>query len=338
MTQQKTALIIGITGGIGNETAKALQAGGWLIRALHRNPAVAQSTADLPRGISWATGDAMKAADVRAAAAGCAVVVHAANPPGYKNWRGLALPMLENAIGAAAAADARLVLPGNIYNYGPDAGALVAEAAPQHPPTEKGQVRVEMEAMLANYCGAGARALIVRAGDFFGGHAPASWMETVIVKPGEPLQSVTWPGDQTTGHAFAYLPDLAETIVRLLDREDDLAAFERVHFAGHWLAPGRQFAESISRLAGDISIKSMPWQLLRLIAPFHTTLREAMAMRYLWQTPIALDNRHLIDLIGAEPHTPLDVALERSLVSLGCLPASSTARVDCSDALAGAGQ
>jgi len=53
-----------------------------------------------------------------------------------------------------------------------------------------------------------------------------------------------------------------------------------------------------------------------------------MAMRYLWQTPIALDNRHLIDLIGREPHTPLAAALERSLADLGCLPQAKTMQRD----------
>lgn len=326
MNTQKTALIIGVTGGIGREAAIALLARGWAVCALHRDPAQAQANVDLPAGIGWISGDAMNAASVRTAATGCAVLIHAANPPGYQNWRGLALPMLENAIEAAAAVDARLVLPGNIYNYGPDAGTLIAEDAPQHPVSEKGQVRVEMEARLAAHCAAGGRALIVRAGDYFGAHAPASWLETAMVKPGKPVMSVTWPGDRTTGHAFAYLPDLAETIARLLDKEENLAVFERVHFAGHWLAPGRRFAETISQLAGDVPIKPMPWTLLRLIAPFHTTLREALAMRYLWQTPIALDNRHLVDLIGPEPHTPLATALERSLADLGCLPPREVTR------------
>ena len=55
----------------------------------------------------------MNADDVVAAAAGVSVVVHAANPPGYRNWKGLPLPMLESTIAAAKAAGARIVLPGN---------------------------------------------------------------------------------------------------------------------------------------------------------------------------------------------------------------------------------
>ena len=38
--------------------------------------------------------------------------------------------------------------------------------------------------------------------------------------------------------------------------------------------------------------------------------------------PVRLDNRKLVGVLGAEPHTPLDVAIERTLEGLGCLPAS----------------
>lgn len=330
MGQAKSVLIVGITGGIGSETARSMVTAGWSVRALHRDPAGAKFRVSLPAAIEaaieWVSGDAMRRADMVSAASGCDAIVHAANPPGYRNWRGLALPMVENAVAAAAQANARLVLPGNIYNYGPETGSPLAEDAPQNPVTEKGRVRVEMEALLAGLCSAGGRGLIVRAGDYFGSHAPASWLHTVMVKPGRPVRSVTWPGDATTGHAFAYLPDLAAAIARLLGAEDKLAAFERVHFAGHWLDPGRQVAETISRLAGGVPVRAMPWGPLRLIAPFHTTLREAMAMRYLWQTPMRLDNSRLVSLIGAEPHTPLVQALRESLIGMGCLPSGEATR------------
>jgi hypothetical protein len=49
------------------------------------------------------------------------LIVHAVNPPGYRNWRGLALPMLDNTIAAAKSAGARIMFPGTVYNFGPDA-------------------------------------------------------------------------------------------------------------------------------------------------------------------------------------------------------------------------
>ena len=43
----------------------------------------------------------MIAQDVRAAAEGCSVIVHAVNPPGYRRWSELVLPMLDHTIAAA---------------------------------------------------------------------------------------------------------------------------------------------------------------------------------------------------------------------------------------------
>jgi hypothetical protein len=44
-------------------------------------------------------------------------------------------------------------------------------------------------------------------------------------------------------------------------------------------------------------------------------------MQYLWQQPVRLLNTRLLSLLGDEPHTPLDRAVEMTLRSLGCLPA-----------------
>src|SRR4051794_14601485 len=88
-TQRGTALVIGATGGIGSEVARALLARGWHVRALHRRPdEAARSFAELG-AVEWAKGDAMNPAEVVAAAAGASLIVHGANPPGYKNWKGL---------------------------------------------------------------------------------------------------------------------------------------------------------------------------------------------------------------------------------------------------------
>ena len=46
-------------------------------------------------------GDAMNAAEVLAAAHGADVLVHAVNPPGYRRWNEVVLPMIDNSIAAA---------------------------------------------------------------------------------------------------------------------------------------------------------------------------------------------------------------------------------------------
>lgn len=320
-SKTRRALVIGATGGIGRETALALLAHGWQVRALHRSPIDAQKRGDLPTSIAWVQGDAMAAQDVAAAAAEASLIVHAANPPYYRNWRGLALPMLRNVIEAARTSGARLVLPGNVYNYGPDAWPDVSETSPQHPISRKGQIRVEMEAMLADAVFAGVRSLIVRAGDYFGPRQPASMFKSMMVKPGQPVRSVVYPGTHGVGHAWAYLPDLAAAIVRLAEKDAELGPFEVVNFGGYWLERGEEMAKAIGRVVGrpDIPIRPFSWFLLRLASPFVGFAREMMEMRYLWQVPLRLDNAKLVGLLGEEPHRPLDAAVAEALAALGCL-------------------
>ena len=321
----RIALIVGATGGVGSETARALLGDGWTVRALTRNPQRAQTDFAHLGGVEWLKGDAMSPADVVAAAKGASVVVHAANPPGYKNWKGLALPMLESSIAAAKSAGARLVLPGTVYNFGPDTGALLDESAPQNPVTRKGKIRVAMEERLRQASRQGVPVLIVRAGDFFGPRAGNSWFSQGLVKPGRAIKSVSYPGKHDAGHAWAYLPDLATTIAQLLARQNELQPFDVFHFGGHSFERGVEMAEATRRAAGvpNASIRSFPWFVIYLLAPFVETFREMVEMRYLWQRSLLLDNRKLVGFLGSEPHTPLDEALRATLSGLGCLPVTA---------------
>lgn len=167
MNSSGKVLILGASGGIGGEVARRLVADNWQVRALKRGAQI-RGPAD---GMQWIAGDALNAGQVAAAAAGCDVIVHAVNPPGYRHWRQQVLPMLHNTLQAAEQQRALVVLPGTVYNYGPDAFPLIAEEAAQQPVTRKGAIRVEMELALEDYVQRGGRALIVRAGDFLV-HAP----------------------------------------------------------------------------------------------------------------------------------------------------------------------
>lgn len=312
-----TALVIGATGGIGGEVATALVRHGWTVRALTRR-------AQPPRaGIAWIEGDAMVAADVARAADGVQLIVHAANPPGYKDWDKLVLPMLDNTIAAAKAQGARVLLPGTVYNFGLDAFPLIDETAPQKPATRKGRIRVEMERRLKAASSQGAPVLIVRAGDFFGPHAGNNWFGQLVIKPGAALKSVTEPSDRGLAHAWAYLPDLAETMARLLDQADRFSAFEVFHFGGHLLAWG-EMAASVRRVTGQpkLPVKSFPWWLVVALSPVVRIFGEMAEMRYLWREPLVLNDGKLRAFLGDVPHTPLDAAVASSLRALGCLEGS----------------
>ncbi|WP_372657420.1 NAD-dependent epimerase/dehydratase family protein [Hydrogenophaga sp.] len=337
MQKNKQVLVLGASGDIGGEVARQLREAGWQVRALKRALGVERRVKD---GIEWVEGDAMNRADVMAASAGCSVIVHAVNPPGYRRWAELVLPMIDNSIAAARAQGATVVLPGTVYNYGPGALESPTEDSPQRPTTRKGAIRVELEQHLETACSSGEmRAIVVRAGDFFGPKAGNSWFTQGMVKPGQPVKTVRLPSSRGVGHQFAYLPDVARTMVELLARRATLPGFATFHMAGHWDADGTQLGQAVQRVLArhgqtQPALKPFPWWMVRVAAPFVPTLREMLEMRYLWQCALRMPNQRLLDTLGQEPYTPWDKAIEATLVGIGCLKAPDSARMVEHDQLA----
>ncbi|MEB0129234.1 NAD-dependent epimerase/dehydratase family protein [Pseudomonas sp. CCI2.4] len=325
MAANNTVLVLGATGGIGGEVARQLRDEGWTVHALRRGNHLAPGLKD---GITWIEGDASNHDDVMAAAQGCSVIVHAVNPAGYRRWATLVLPMLDNTIAAAKAHQATIVLPGTVYNFGPDAFPIIREDSLQDPATGKGKIRVEMERRLRAASTQGSRVIIVRAGDFFGPAAGSSWFSQGLVKPGTAVTKVNLPGAPGVGHQWSYIPDVARTMVSLIERRATLAPFAVFHMNGHWDNDGLQMAGAIQRIVAargskPPTLQPFPWWMIMLISPFKETFREVLEMRYLWRTPVRMNNAHLQATLGEEPHTPLDQAIEATLQGLGCLPSAT---------------
>ncbi|MGX5665037.1 NAD-dependent epimerase/dehydratase family protein [Rhizobium daejeonense] len=323
------ALVLGATGGVGGAVAATLVERGYRVRAMHRRAAEMQSR--MPQ-YEWVQGDAMNPADVVGAAQGASLIVHGVNPPGYRNWGKLVLPMIDSTIAAAKRHGARVLMPGTVYNFGPDSFPLVREDSPQHPVTRKGQIRVELERRLEAAAADGVPVLIVRAGDFFGPGAGNNWFAQGVIKPGAPVVAITNPSSPGVGHQWAYLPDVAETMVRLLEHADRLPTFARFHMAGFRDRDGTELAASIRRVTGrpDLKLKRFPWLLVMLASPFVPLFRELLEMRYLWTREVMMDDRNLVEFLGEEPRTPIDEAVATTLASLGCQPerAGEASRTD----------
>jgi nucleoside-diphosphate-sugar epimerase len=315
----RSALVLGATGGIGGHVARGLLARGWRVKALNRSVEAARSR---ETRFDWVVGDAMNAEDVAAAAEGVDLIVHAVNPPGYRNWNRLVLPMLDNTIAAARRNGARILLPGTVYNFGPDAFPILTEESPQNPQSRKGGIRVVMEERLRAAAEQGVPVLIVRAGDYFGPGAANSWFSQALVKPGRPVASVLRPNAEGVGHQWAYLPDVAETMLRLIDQVDRLPIFARFHMKGFWDDDGEEMIAAIGRVVGAAPKEAMfPWWIMRLASPFVPLFGELSEMRYLWRQPIMMPNDRLVAFLGEEPSTPIDEAVRVTLADLGCLPA-----------------
>jgi len=314
MNSNKTALVLGATGGVGGAIAEALLRRGWHVRGLARDlsaPAVIAHP-----GLEWRQGDAMNRAQVVAAAEGMSAIVHAVNPPGYRNWGALVLPMIDNTLAAArAAGGARIVLPGTIYNYDVARTAVISADTHQRPRSRKGRIRVALERRLET-AAPDVPVLILRAGDFFGPGVRSSWFAQAMVRPGQPVRRIVNPA-LGPGHSWAYLPDLADTFAGLMDAGERLAPFERLQFEGLHDGTGSMMTDAVRRALGrEVPVRAFPWWLMRALAPFGGFPREAADIAAYWRWPARLDNRRLVELLGEEPRTPLDAAVRASLADL----------------------
>lgn len=308
----KTAAILGAAGRNGEAVAKAFLKAGWRVKGIARGAKVET----LAPGIEPVAADASDRAALVDACAGADVIVHALNPA-YDDWTRTVMPLAENVLAAAEASGATVMIPGNVYNYGTTIGVDTKETDPVNGDTEKGRLRIEMEGLFERAARAkGIRTIVIRAGDFFGGARAESWLDLMILKDMR-KDRFTWPGPSwKTVHAFSYLPDLAETFVRVAEKRAETEPFAVLNFRGYAVT-GEEMQAAAERAAGrPLKRAGVPWMLLRLIGLFNGVLREVVKMSYLWRVPHSLDNAKLEARIGPEPHRPLETALAEAIADL----------------------
>lgn len=331
MANAPTVLVLGGRGRFGQAAARAFADAGWRVLAQMRPGGVALA---LP-GVRWIEAAPEDTAGLAAAARGAAVVVHALSPV-YTNrvWRREVPRLAQAAIAISRELGATLMLPGNVYNFGESLPPVLHEDTPQAATTVKGRLRTQAEALVRRATDGGAmKAVVIRAGDFFG-CGNGSWLDLILAK-GLRQGRFGYPGPLDLQHAWAYLPDLAQSFVRVANARHRLPAFETFHFAGHaqagtdWLDVLTDVAWENGWLRADGALRQggVPWALMRAIGVVAPTFHAVAEMRYLWQRPHRLAGTRMQALLGPEPHTPFPDAVRTALAQLGfsqpALPAAA---------------
>jgi len=253
MTQ--TVLILGGSGKIGKHASHAFGDAGWTVRQFKRGT------------------------DMNAAARGADVIVNGLNPPGYNNWAKNIPAITAQVIAAAQDSGAAVIIPGNVYNFG-DQGGVWDENTPHLPVTEKGQIRVDMEAA---YHASGVQTIILRAGHFIDPDQNGDVYSMVhVAKVGK--GKVTTLGDPNARQAHAYLPDWAAAAVQFAEMRERLATFEDIPFPGHTFTMNQLKDEMSVAFGKPMSLVRFPWWLMTCVVPFNEMIREFRKMRYLPHT------------------------------------------------------
>jgi len=302
------ATVLGATGGIGNAVMHAFLNRGHRVVALARRP---EAIAPQP-GLTIVAGDVLDEKALNRACDGSDVVFHGINLP-YPEWDPGMLDITSRILAVTQQKGQPLLFPGNLYGLGPDYSEPLTEQSRHEPSARKGHLRNRLEGMLQDASARGARTIILRMGDFFGGGGESTWMHHLTAKAatGGALQ---YPSAMDIPHAWAYLPDAADTLVLLAERRAELEAFAVFHFEGHILT-GTQWADAVRAALGaaDRPVRRMPWWLMSPLRLFNPMIRELWEMRYLWDQPVRMDGSKLRDTLGPVPHTPLEQAMHTTL-------------------------
>lgn len=308
----QTVAILGAAGRNGDAVARAFLNAGWHVKGIARGAKVST----LAPGVEPVAADASDRDALIEACNGADVIVHTLNPA-YDDWTNTVMPLADNVLAAAEATGATVMIPGNVYNYGTTIGPDTKETDPVNGDTEKARLRIAMEALFERAAREkGVRTIVVRAGDFYGGTRPESWLDLMILKDLK-KDKFTWPGPSwKTVHAFAYLPDLAETFVRVAEKREQTTPFTVLNFRGHAVT-GEEMHRAAEKAAGRrLKRAGVSWTMIRAVGLFNSVLREIVKMSYLWRVPHSLDNAKLEALIGPEPHRPLETALAEAIADM----------------------
>ncbi len=294
--------ILGINGHIGHHAARAFVAAGWDVVGMGR------SNRQPIAGVRFVKGDADSVADMQAAIGDADVVVNALNLP-YDKWdKGRAEAQAALVIEAMGKSSKTLLFPGNVYNYAATDRVLTPDLE-QRPQTPRGAIRKRMEAMFEAAAKRGdMQVIILRAGDFYAPHNVGDWFDQGMmldIAKGK----VALMGTPGVGHAWAYLPDLGQAFEKLGWHRKELGAFERFHFAGHFVTP-EVLGAAISKAAPvKLKVGYFPRVILSALGLFQPIMREIAKMGYLWEYPLELRDLRLDALLGPNFGTPFDTAV-----------------------------
>jgi nucleoside-diphosphate-sugar epimerase len=301
-------LVLGAAGRLGFTAAEAFRDAGWNVRGLVR-PGRAGA---VPRGVEAV--EVVTRDEAVVAGRDCDVVLNAFNPI-ITEWQKNAMSLAYGAIAVAESNGATLLFPGSVWNFGRDMPPVLDDNTPMTTTTRKGRMRVEMEQRIREACDRGMRAIILRAGDYFGG-GRGSWFDLVICKE-IARQRLTYPGPLDVVHAWAYLPDFAATMVQLAERSDTLPPFATFGFPGHAVSGNELIAAIEAVTKSKFNIRPMSWWMIKTFGQMLAIGRELAELEYLWRVPHQISGDKLKAAIGEVPRTPLPDAIAATLRQLG---------------------
>ena len=288
--------ILGSSGVIGKELAKALPEYTNKIRLVSRNPKKVNESDEIFKANLFNADETFKAVK------GSEVVYLTVGLQYDTNvWRTQWPPLMKNVIEACKEHNNKLVFFDNVYSYGKVNGWMT-ENTPDKPDSEKGKVRAWLNEMIMNEVRQGnLKALIAKAADFYGPETPLSFVKIMVFDNFKKGKKAQWFINVNKKHSFTYTPDAGKGTAILGNTE---SAYNQV-----WHLPtnkdvltGKEFIELAAKAMGVkpeyTVVKKWMVQMLGL---FNKIIKENVEMLYQNDSDYLFDSTKFEKAFNFEP-------------------------------------
>lgn len=315
-TTVPNTLVLGATGSIGYAVTVNLLARQLPVTILVRSRAKAEALFPNQPTLTIVEGDAQDVTLLNQLATDKDFIFHGINYP-YNKWFGNMDLVTRKIINAAAQRRSTIILPGNVYNFGNTHEPIREDSRP-NPCTRKGQLRVEIEAMLEQAANAGnCRVINVRLPDFWGpnvvneGVAPI--FDNALVG-----KAIPWVLNADIPHQAVFTKDAAEITVRLMLRSWQMSTqtttYQVWNYGGTTVPSMREWFLQITALTGQpLKVQIYSRWFISVMGLFMPVLRELKEMLYLYENTVVLDDRKVLALFPDFQPTPMSQALTETL-------------------------
>ena len=266
--------ILGSTGIIGTELAKALPAFTPHVRLVSRSPKAIIGNEQLM------SADLMKAEDADRAVAGSEIVYLTVGLPyDIKVWTRDWPILMGNVIAACKKHHAKLVFFDNVYPYGKVDGWMNEETA-FAPSSKKGEARARIDRMVLDAVAKGEiEAILARAADFYG-ITPLAYTYLLVIQNFAKGKKAQWLVDANTRHTFTHVKDAAYGTALLGNTPD---AFNQIwHLPSDMSSPtGKEFIEIAAKEFGvKPAFMTIPKWMMTIMGWFNPMMKEIGEMLY----------------------------------------------------------
>jgi nucleoside-diphosphate-sugar epimerase len=292
----KLHTILGAGGAVGNQLFPLLQENNERVRLVSRNAqpianveAIATDVTNFEQTVS-----AVKGSDIVYLLAGLKYDI--------RLWRKSWPMIMTNVIDACKINGCKLIFFDNVYMYGKVDGVMT-ENTPFNPNSKKGEIRATIATKLLDEMKAGnIQALIARSADFYGPVGFTTSVPNMLVfqnlRKGKKPQ---WLVNAKAIHSFTYVPDAANALYRLANREDAFGQTWHMPTASPPLT-GEEFIRSAAKhMKGGDNYSVISKGMMYIAAMVNRTIRESIEMVYQSQFPYVFDSSKFQKAFNFQP-------------------------------------